>query len=187
MEKDYSNKEVNELKKTFRGKMKLFEAGIYKNKTPPMYRITLMKALMTRLTIYMVLFACVFVIMNGFWVFALVLFPVGVIANYYTSKQQLIEYNNIKKQYEIAGLIKPIEEDISNIRRKTRIVEKIMGIWAFDIACLSPLIMLIVLYLTNTSILESLGWLGLSLIASYVIYYKVIYGFCLKRYRRIER
>jgi uncharacterized membrane protein len=184
---DYNNEEVDELKKTFKGKMKLFKAGVDKNKTPPMYRITLMKALMTRLTIYMVLFACVFVIKNGFWVFSLVLFPVGVIANYYTSKQQLIEYNNIKKQYEIAGLIKPIEEDISNIRRKTRIVEKIMGIWAFDIACLFPLGMLITVYLSNTNILESFGWLGLSLIASYVIYYNIIYPICLNKYKRIKK
>lgn len=186
MEKDYSNKEVNELKKSFKGKMELFKAGVNKNKTPPMYRITFMKALMTRLTIYIVLFACVFAIKNGFWIFSLILFPVGVVGNYYTSKQQYLEYSNIKKQYELAGLIKPIEQDISNIRRKTRIVEKIMGIWGFDIAFSFPIIILIISYLSNTSLLESLGWLGLGLIGSYVIYYIIIYSFCNSKYKEIN-
>lgn len=178
----YTDEEVAELKKTFKGKIQLFKQGVKENKIPPMYRISLMNTLLARVTMYLILFVCVYLITIKLWYVSLILFPMGVIGNYYNSKKQYLEYSNIKKQYEYAKLIQPIELDISKTRRKYRIIESVLGLKGVDITLALFTLLLISLVLFKVKVLTSFIIILSSLPILIFIFYKIIYKLCYIKY-----
>lgn len=153
---------------------------------PPQYRIHMMQGLAVKLTIYMILFACIYAVSVGFWIFALILLPVGTIGNYYSMKSHFIRYKASVKTYELAKLLKPIEEDISYHRRKWRIIEKQIGFFGIDIIFFLFTAVLCYAYFADISLYWQFGIVVLSIIPLYMIYFVLIYKFCEYYYSRRE-
>lgn len=131
---EISEEEVKELKKTWKGKLKLYRLGVKKFKQdPPIYRVHMMQGLAVKLTIYMIIFACIYAVSIGLWVFSLIILPVGTIGNYYAMKSHFMKYKDALRSYEWGGMISPIEEDISPTRKRWRIIEKQIGFFGLDI------------------------------------------------------
>lgn len=182
---DPTTEEIIEKKKTLKGKYWLWKAGIEKFKSdPPIYRIHMMQGLMTKLTIYMIVFAAIYAISIGFWVFALIILPVGTIGNFYGAKGHMIKYKETVNQYEIAGILKPINEDISKLRRKWRIVEKKMGFLGVDIIFTLFLVVLTVAYFGSFSLWQKFLIVGLSFGPFYILYFVFMYGLCERSWRK---
>lgn len=176
---NFTEKEVIEKKKTLKGKWQLWQAGMKKFKQdPPIYRIHMMQGLMVKLTIYMIIFACIYAVSIGFWIFAFILLPVGTIGNYYAMKSHFIKYKETVKQYEIAGILKPIKDDVSNLRRKWRTVEKKMGFFGVDIIFTLFLVALSIAYFGSFSLWEKIGIVFASFVPFYFIYFGMFYAFC---------
>jgi hypothetical protein len=183
--KQYTKKQIEEKKETWKGKWELYKAGVEKFKQdPPIYRVHLMQGLMTKLTIYMIIFACIYAISVGFWIFALILFPVGVIGNYYTMKSHFIKYKPSVKQYEQAGILPSIEDDQSNLRTKWRIIEKQIGFFGVDIIFILFLGVLTFAYFGDFSFYKKILIVAESFIPLYFIYFGIIYELCALRYRK---
>src|SRR6056297_2119261 len=114
-----STEQITDMKKTWKGRYKLWQLGKEKFKRdPPLYRIHMMQGLMVKLTMYMIVFAAIYAVSIGFWIFALIILPVGTIGNYYSMKNHFVKYKQMVKQYEMAGMLSPIEDDVSNLRRR---------------------------------------------------------------------
>ena len=176
---NFTDEEVAEKKKTLKGKWELWRAGMKKFKEePPIYRIHMMQGLMVKLTIYMIIFACIYAVSVGFWVFALIILPVGTVGNYYAMQSHMIKYKQTVKQYEMAGILKPIKDDISNLRRKWRTVESKMGFFGVDIIFTLFLGVLSLAYFGTFSIWEKIGIVFASTIPFYIIYFGIFYAFC---------
>lgn len=174
-----TEKEIIELKKTWKGKWELWRAGVQKFKEePPIYRIHMMQGLMVKLTIYMIIFASIYAVSIGFWIFALIILPVGTIGNYYAMKSHLIKYKDSAKQYLLAGILPPIEKDISNLRRKWRTVENKMGFLGVDIIFTLFLVVLSVAYFGSFSLFQKIGIVCVSTIPFYFIYFGIFYELC---------
>lgn len=181
----YTEEEVKELKKTWKGKFKLWKDGCDKFKQdPPIYRIHMMQGLMVKLTIYMIIFASIYAISIGLWIFALILLPVGTVGNYYSMKNHLIKYKAAKNNYEMAGILKPIEQDISKIRRKWRIIESQIGFFGLDIIFLLLIGVMSYAYFGQFSIYQRIGIVLFSLIPLHLIYFEVIYRICKRGYNK---
>lgn len=174
-----TEKEVIEMKKTWKGKWKLWRAGVKKFKEePPIYRIHMMQGLMVKLTIYMIIFAAIFAVSVGFWVFALIILPVGTIGNYYAMKAHFIKYKDSVAQYKLAGILPPIKDDVSNLRRKWRTVESKMGFFGVDIIFTLFLGVLSFAYFGSFTLWEKIGIVLVSMIPFYFIYFGIFYGLC---------
>ncbi len=185
MNKDYTEKQLEEKKKTLKGKYELWRAGVEKFKQdPPIYRIHMMQGMMAKLTIYMIIFASIFAVSIGFWVFALIILPVGTIGNYYSMKGHFIKYKNSAKQYEMAGILVPIEKDVSELRKKWRIIEKRIGFIGMDFIFLIFLGALALAYFGAFSLGEKIGLVLMSLIPMYFIYFNIIYALCNEEYEK---
>lgn len=177
--KEPTQKEIIELKKTFKGKWELWQAGMKKFKQdPPIYRIHMMQFIMTKLTIYMIIFASIYAVSIGFWVFALIILPVGTVGNYYAAKSHLIKYKDSVKQYELAGILKPIKDDISELRRRWRTVEKKMGFLGVDIIFILFLGVLTLAYFGSFNLWQKIGIVLFSIIPFCILYFKIFYEFC---------
>ncbi len=177
--KELTSEEIAEKKKTWKGKLELYKLGKKKFKEdPPLYRIHMMQGLMVKLTIWMIIFACVYAISIGFWVFALIMLPVGVIGNYYSMKNHFIQYKAAKKNYEIAGILKPIEEDISPLRKKWRIIEHQIGFIGVDIVYALFTLTLVIVYYAETSLWSKLGVMVAILPLLFILYFNFIYKVC---------
>lgn len=180
-----TEKEIQELKKTFKGKWKLWRMGVEKFKgDPPIYRIHLMQGLSVMLTIYMIIFAAVYAVSIGLWIFALIIIPVGTIGNYYGMKNHFMKYKSVVKQYELAGIIKPIEEDISNLRRRFRIIEKQIGFLGIHLIFLLFIGVMTFAYFSTFSLWEKLAIVFSSLPILLALYFGVIYRICRRSYDR---
>lgn len=178
-----TKKQIAEKKKTLKGKWELWRKGVEKFKQdPPIYRISLMQGLMVKLTIYMIIFAAIYAVSIGFWIFALIILPVGTIGNYYSMKSHMIKYKNSAKQYEMAGILVPIEQDISNLRKKWRIIEKQIGFIGVDFIFCLFLAVLTIAYFGTFSLWEKIGLVLLSLIPMYIVYFGIIYSICKRWY-----
>lgn len=182
---DYAEEEIREMKKTTKGKYALWKAGCKKFKEdPPIYRIHMMQGLMTKITIYCIIFATIYATSIGLWIFGLILLPVGTIGNYYSYKGKMMQYKSIVKQYKISGVLPPIEKDISNLRRKWRIIEEQIGFFGIDIICIIYLAFGIFVYFYDYTLIERISLMALGLIPIVYIYFGIIYRICNMFYRR---
>ncbi len=176
---NYTNKEIIEKKKTFKGKWELWREGCKKYKQdPPIYRMHMMQGLMVKLTIYMIIFASIYAISIGFWVFALIILPVGTVGNYYQMKNHMIKYKQSVKQYELAGILPPIKDDISELRRRWRTVEHKMGFIGVDIIFTLFLGVLTLAYFGSFNVWQKIGIVLFSFIPFCILYFKIFYEFC---------
>jgi len=171
--------QISEMKKTYKGKWKLWKLGVKKfREDPPIYRIHLMQGLMTKLTIYMIIFASIYAISIGLWVFALIIIPVGIIGNYYSMKSHFIKYKNSVKQYQLAGILKPINKDPSNLRRRWRTIENKIGFFGVDIIFTLFLGVMCLAYFGDLNYFEKFAFVFIMIIPFYIIYFKAFYDFC---------
>lgn len=178
-----TRKQITEHKKTLKGKYHLWRLGIEKYKSdPPIYRIHLMQYLSTRLTMYLIIFACIYSISINLWIFALIISPIGIIGNFYQSKSHLIKYKSTLLQYEIAGLIPSIKKDISNLRKKWRIIESQIGFFGLDLVFFLFMVIITLVYYSNFSLYNKLLLILVSIIPLYFIYFHFIYHVCLRWY-----
>ncbi len=176
---NFTEKQIIEKKKTWKGKWELWQDGMKKFKEePPIYRIHMMQGLMVKLTIYMIIFACIYAVSVGLWIFAMIILPVGTIGNYYSMKSHFIKYKDSVKQYELAGILKPIKDDVSNLRRKWRTIEKKMGFLGVDIIFTLLLGVLSFAYFGSFSVWQKIGLVLVSMIPLYFIYFGIFYGLC---------
>ena len=183
--KDLKTKEIDKLKGSLKGKYRLWRLGVQKFKEdPPIYRIHLMQGLSVKLTIYMIIFASLYAISIGMWVFSLIILPVGVIGNYYSMKSHLIKYRSTKKQYEIAGLIPSIEKDISPLRKKWRIIESQIGFFGLDITFTLLVLLMLYSYYAPYSLYTRLGIVFFSIIFLFLFYFTIIFKLCNYYYLR---
>lgn len=174
-----TKEEIIEMKKTWKGKWKLYKMGLNKFKSdPPIYRVHLLQGLMTKLTIYMIIFAAVYAVSVGFWVFALIIIPVGTVGNYYAAKAHFMKYKDSVRQYELAGILVPIKDDVSNIRRRWRTIEKKMGFFGVDIIFTLFLVVLSIAYFGNFSLYQKFGIVFASFVPMFLIYFEMFYGLC---------
>jgi len=178
---DFTEKQIVEKKKTLKGKWELWQAGMKKFKQdPPIYRIHMMQGLMVKMTIYMIIFASIYAVSIGFWIFALIILPVGTIGNHYAMKSHFIKYKDSVKQYELAGILKPIKDDVSNLRRKWRTVEGKMGFLGVDIIFMLFLVVLSIAYFGSFSLWQKIGIVFASVVPFYFIYFGIFYTLCRK-------
>lgn len=177
--------QIKDMKKTFKGKYKLWKLGVDKFKQdPPIYRIHLMQGLAVKLTIYMIIFASIYAVSVGFWVFALIILPVGTLGNYYAMKSHMIKYREVVKNYELAGLLKPIEEDISKLRKKWRTIEKQIGFLGLDIMFFLLIIIMSFAWFSNISLLGKLGYVSGGIVLLTISYFTIIYKLCYRKYKK---
>jgi len=181
--KSPSKKEIKEMKKTWKGKWKLWRMGVDKFKQdPPPYRVHLMQGLSTILTMYMILFAAVYSVSIGLWIFALIIVPIGIIGNWYSAKSHLMKYKGVVKQFEMAQLIPPIEKDISNMRRRHRIIERSIGFLGVHVAFTLFTGVLLYVYFAGFSLWGKLGVVFTSIPIITYAYFGIIYKLCLRGY-----
>ena len=178
-DKEPTLKEIKELKKTWRGKWQLYKKGLRKfREDPPLYRIPLFQGLSTMLTIYMIIFASIYAVSIGFWVFALIILPVGVLGNWYSMRSYFMNYRDLVKQFEMAGILKPIEEDISNLRKRFRIIEKQVGFFFVHVIFAMFTIVLSIAYFGRYTLGWKIGIVFASLPVLLWIYFVIFYKIC---------
>jgi hypothetical protein len=180
---ELKEQEVKEMKKTLKGKFKLWRKGVEKFKEdPPIYRVHMMQGLAVKLTMYMIIFAAIYAVSIGFWIFALIIIPVGTVGNYYSMKAHFMKYKDAVKQYEYAGILKPIEEDISPLRRRWRIIEKQIGFLGVDFIFLLFTGVMTYAYFSDFDLWYKLGISFAGVIVLVISYFTLIYKVCLRYY-----